>query len=130
MFKLSYLMLGELDNRVAYYINRGERISQLLQPQDVITTTIEEVSSSGRPLIQKMQKIPKTLKKLIDRLPHQEACHFLLPLFLMKTKYSYHDYLLKIGFYVMFKVCISPSFHRLMKRKLHCLICYGYCWPV
>ncbi|CAO2835072.1 unnamed protein product [Amaranthus hypochondriacus] len=57
---------------VAYYINRGERISQLLKPQDVISTTIEEVSSSGRPLIQKMQKIPKTLKKLIDRLPHQE----------------------------------------------------------
>uniref|UniRef100_A0A803KZ60 RCK N-terminal domain-containing protein n=1 Tax=Chenopodium quinoa TaxID=63459 RepID=A0A803KZ60_CHEQI len=59
---------------VGYYINRGERGAQLFQPQHVLTSTIEEVSSNGKPLIQQMQKISKTVKSLIDKLPQQEAC--------------------------------------------------------
>ncbi|KAL2892246.1 K(+) efflux antiporter 2 chloroplastic [Bienertia sinuspersici] len=59
---------------VACFLKGSERSSQLLQPQDVLTTTIEEVSLNGKPLIQQMQKFPKTLKRLIDRLPKQEAC--------------------------------------------------------
>ncbi|XP_010671923.2 K(+) efflux antiporter 2, chloroplastic [Beta vulgaris subsp. vulgaris] len=57
---------------VTYYINQGKRGPQLLQRQDVITTSIEEVSFNGKPIIQQMQKIPKTLKRLIDKLPQQE----------------------------------------------------------
>ncbi|XP_021717525.1 K(+) efflux antiporter 2, chloroplastic-like [Chenopodium quinoa] len=57
---------------VGYYIHRGERGAQLFQPQHVLTSTIEEVSSNGKPLIQQMQKISKTVKSLIDKLPQQE----------------------------------------------------------
>uniref|UniRef100_A0A803MPX4 RCK N-terminal domain-containing protein n=1 Tax=Chenopodium quinoa TaxID=63459 RepID=A0A803MPX4_CHEQI len=48
---------------VGYYINRGERGAQLFQPQHVLTSTIEEVSSNGKPLIQQMQKISKTINE-------------------------------------------------------------------
>uniref|UniRef100_A0A7C8YHH8 Cation/H+ exchanger transmembrane domain-containing protein n=1 Tax=Opuntia streptacantha TaxID=393608 RepID=A0A7C8YHH8_OPUST len=57
---------------VTYYLNRAEKGFQLLQQPDIVTTSIEEVSSDPEPLIQNMQKIPKRLKKLIERLPHQE----------------------------------------------------------
>ncbi|KAL0002513.1 hypothetical protein SO802_016294 [Lithocarpus litseifolius] len=62
---------------VTFYANRAERNAQLLQPPDVITTSIElgieEVSSSAKPLVQQLQKLPKRIKKLIATLPHQEV---------------------------------------------------------
>lgn len=62
---------------VTFYANRAERNAQLLQPSDVITTSIEvgieEVSSSAKPLVQQLQKLPKRIKKLIATLPHQEV---------------------------------------------------------
>ncbi|XVF22586.1 hypothetical protein REPUB_Repub12eG0184300 [Reevesia pubescens] len=57
---------------VAFYANRAERSAQLLQQPDVITTSIEEVSSNAEPLIRQIQKFPKRLKKLVAMLPHQE----------------------------------------------------------
>ncbi|XP_007051871.2 PREDICTED: K(+) efflux antiporter 2, chloroplastic [Theobroma cacao] len=57
---------------VAFYANRAERSAQLLQQPDVITTSIEEVSSNAKPLIRQIQKFPKRLKKLVAMLPHQE----------------------------------------------------------
>ncbi|XVF73233.1 hypothetical protein PTKIN_Ptkin12aG0185100 [Pterospermum kingtungense] len=57
---------------VAFYANRAERSPQLLQQPDVITTSIEEVSSNAKPLIRQIQKFPKRLKKLVAMLPHQE----------------------------------------------------------
>jgi 5'(3')-deoxyribonucleotidase len=50
-----------------------ERSPQMLQQSDIVTTSIEEVSSNAKPLIQHIQKLPKRFKKLIAMLPHQEA---------------------------------------------------------
>ncbi|KAF3953981.1 hypothetical protein CMV_020625 [Castanea mollissima] len=62
---------------VSFYANRAERNAQLLQPPDVITTSIEagieEVSSSAKPLVHQLRKLPKRIKKLIATLPHQEV---------------------------------------------------------
>ncbi|KAL5565605.1 hypothetical protein UlMin_028769 [Ulmus minor] len=58
---------------VTLYANRMERGSQLLQQADVLTTSIEEVSSSAKPVIQQLRKLPKRIKKLMAMLPHQEV---------------------------------------------------------
>ncbi|GMH21709.1 hypothetical protein Nepgr_023551 [Nepenthes gracilis] len=66
---VGFLLLGA---GVTYYINRAEKGTQLFQQPDVITTSIEEVSSYSKPLIQQIQKLPKRLKKLMQMLPQQE----------------------------------------------------------
>ncbi|KAB1214409.1 K(+) efflux antiporter 2, chloroplastic [Morella rubra] len=52
---------------VTFYANRAERNAQLLQPPDVISTSIEagieEVSSSAKPLIRQLQKLPKRVNE-------------------------------------------------------------------
>lgn len=57
---------------VTFYTKRVEGNAQLLQQPDLITTSIEEVSSSAMPLVQKIRKLPRRLKRLIEMLPHQE----------------------------------------------------------
>uniref|UniRef100_A0A1J3HLX8 K(+) efflux antiporter 1, chloroplastic n=1 Tax=Noccaea caerulescens TaxID=107243 RepID=A0A1J3HLX8_NOCCA len=47
--------------------------NQLLQQQDVISTSTEDLSSSKKPLIRQMQKLPKRIKKLLEMIPHQEV---------------------------------------------------------
>jgi hypothetical protein len=49
-----------------------EKRAQLLQPPEV-TTSIGEVKESARPLIKEIQRIPRRVKKLIAKLPHQEV---------------------------------------------------------
>ncbi|KDP28658.1 hypothetical protein JCGZ_14429 [Jatropha curcas] len=63
------LLLG---TGVAFFSNRVERSTQILQQTDVVTTTIEEVSPNTKPLIRHIQKLPKRMKKLIAMIPHQE----------------------------------------------------------
>ncbi|XP_048421937.1 K(+) efflux antiporter 2, chloroplastic-like [Pyrus x bretschneideri] len=58
---------------LTFYANRAERATQLLQQPDVMTTSIEEVSSSAKPLVRELQKLPRRFKKLIDMIPHQEV---------------------------------------------------------
>ncbi|KAH1235099.1 hypothetical protein GLYMA_09G262000v4 [Glycine max] len=58
---------------VAFYSNRVERNAQLLTQADVIMTSVEEVSSSAKPLFRQLQKLPKKIKKIIASLPHQEV---------------------------------------------------------
>ncbi|KAJ7962350.1 K(+) efflux antiporter 2, chloroplastic-like [Quillaja saponaria] len=58
---------------VTFYSNRSERSAQLLQQPDVVTTSIEEVSSGAKPLVRQLQKLPKRIKNLIASLPHQEV---------------------------------------------------------
>ncbi|TKY65483.1 K(+) efflux antiporter 2 [Spatholobus suberectus] len=58
---------------VAFYANRVERNAQLLPQADVIMTSVEEVSSSAKPLVRQLQKLPKKIKKIIASLPHQEV---------------------------------------------------------
>ncbi|KAE8701009.1 K(+) efflux antiporter 1 [Hibiscus syriacus] len=57
---------------VAFYANQAERRARLMHQPDVITTSVEDVSSNAKPLIQQVQKIPKKLKELVALLPHQE----------------------------------------------------------
>ncbi|KAI4315958.1 hypothetical protein L6164_023981 [Bauhinia variegata] len=58
---------------VAFYANRAERSSIVLQQTEVIATSVEEVSSSAKPLFWQLQKIPKRIKNIIASLPHQEV---------------------------------------------------------
>ncbi|XP_068640381.1 K(+) efflux antiporter 2, chloroplastic-like [Aristolochia californica] len=57
----------------AAFLNRFERRSQFVQQSDIITTGMEEVTSTAKPLAREIQRIPKRLKKLIEMLPHQEV---------------------------------------------------------
>ncbi|KAK2650358.1 hypothetical protein Ddye_017847 [Dipteronia dyeriana] len=58
---------------LAFYANRVERSTLQLQQPDVITTSIEEVSSNAKPLIRQIRKVPKRIKKLLDMIPQQEV---------------------------------------------------------
>ncbi|XP_061373535.1 K(+) efflux antiporter 1, chloroplastic-like isoform X2 [Gastrolobium bilobum] len=58
---------------VTFYANRAERSAQLLQQPEVIATTVEEVSSSAKPLVRQLQKLPMRIKKIIASLPDQEV---------------------------------------------------------
>ncbi|KAK9901467.1 hypothetical protein M0R45_002098 [Rubus argutus] len=58
---------------LTFYANRAERATQLIQQPDAVTTSFEEVSSTARPLVQQLRKLPKRIKSLIDMLPHQEV---------------------------------------------------------
>ncbi|CAJ1817786.1 unnamed protein product [Sphenostylis stenocarpa] len=58
---------------VTFFANRVERNAQLLPQADVIMTSVEEVSSSARPLVRHLQKLPKKIKKIIASLPQQEV---------------------------------------------------------
>lgn len=53
-----------------YLNNRMEKRALLSEPPP--TTTSMEVRQSGRPLLKEIQKIPKRVKKLIEKLPYQE----------------------------------------------------------
>ncbi|KAG5251545.1 K(+) efflux antiporter [Salix suchowensis] len=68
-FLLGLLLFGA---GFAFYFNRVEKSTQMLQQPEVVTTSIEEVSPNAKPLIQHIQKLPKRVKKLIAMVPHQE----------------------------------------------------------
>ncbi|WVZ87742.1 hypothetical protein U9M48_034335 [Paspalum notatum var. saurae] len=55
----------------AFFLNRAEK-SQLFQQQG-ITTSIEEVTSTTKPIVREIRQIPQRVKKLIELLPHQEV---------------------------------------------------------
>ncbi|KAF7844630.1 K(+) efflux antiporter 2, chloroplastic-like [Senna tora] len=67
---LALLLMGA---GVAFYANRAERNSLLLQQPEVITSSVEEVSSSAKPLVKQLQRLPKRIKKIIASLPQQEV---------------------------------------------------------
>ncbi|XP_047177362.1 K(+) efflux antiporter 2, chloroplastic-like [Vigna umbellata] len=58
---------------VTFFANKVDRNAQLLPQADVIMTSVEEVSSSAKPLVRHLQKLPKKIKKIIASLPHQEV---------------------------------------------------------
>ncbi|KAL2330334.1 hypothetical protein Fmac_017915 [Flemingia macrophylla] len=65
-----FLLMGA---GLAFYANRVDRNAQLLPQADVIMTSVEEVSSSAKPLVRRLQKLPRKIKKIIASLPHQEV---------------------------------------------------------
>lgn len=74
LLRYSLITVCFIECRIAFYTNRVERSSLLVQQPDVVTTSIDEVSSNAKPLLQKIRKVPKRIKKLLDMLPKQEAC--------------------------------------------------------
>ncbi|KAJ0910683.1 putative regulator of K+ conductance, cation/H+ exchanger, NAD(P)-binding domain superfamily [Helianthus annuus] len=70
---LPKLLVGSLlvGASFAFYAKQ-ERIGKILQPPNVITTDVDEVSSNARPLVKQIKKLPKKIKKIIEMLPHQE----------------------------------------------------------
>lgn len=72
--QLPKLVVGSLlmGAGIAFYLNRSERIFQSFQQPDIITTSIDEVSTNARPLVRQIRKLPKKLKTLMEMLPHQE----------------------------------------------------------
>ena len=57
--------------RIAFYVNQAERMSQLFLQPDIITTSVEEVSTNAKPLVHQIRRLPKRIKKLMEKLPHQ-----------------------------------------------------------
>lgn len=57
---------------VTFFMNRAERSTPLLQQPDATTTSFEEVSSNAKPLVREIRRFPKRLKKLLEKIPHQE----------------------------------------------------------
>ncbi|KAJ8573235.1 hypothetical protein K7X08_009746 [Anisodus acutangulus] len=72
--QLPKLVVGSLlmGAGIAFYVSRSERIFQSFQQPDIITTSIDEVSTNARPLVRQIRKLPKKLKTLMEMLPHQE----------------------------------------------------------
>ncbi|XP_068484727.1 K(+) efflux antiporter 2, chloroplastic-like isoform X2 [Phaseolus vulgaris] len=58
---------------VTFFANKVDRNAQLLPQADVIMISVEEVSSSAKPLVRYLHKLPKKIKKIIASLPHQEV---------------------------------------------------------
>jgi len=58
---------------VAIYSNGVGRNNQLPQQPNIVSTSAEDVSSSTKPLIRQMQKLPKRIKKLLEMFPQQEV---------------------------------------------------------
>lgn len=58
---------------LTFYANRADRSSQLLRQPEVVATTVEEVSSSARPLVRQLQELPNRIKKVIASIPEQEV---------------------------------------------------------
>ncbi|KAL1200010.1 K(+) efflux antiporter 2 [Cardamine amara subsp. amara] len=67
---LGFALLGA---GVTIYSNRVGRNNQLPQLPNIVSTSTDEVSSSTKPLIRQLQKLPKRLKKLLEMLPQQEV---------------------------------------------------------
>ncbi|XP_058187462.1 K(+) efflux antiporter 2, chloroplastic-like isoform X2 [Rhododendron vialii] len=73
--QLPKLVIGSLlvGAGMAFYVDRGERISQLFLQADIITTSIDEVSSNAQPLVRQIRKLPNRARKLMEMVPHQEV---------------------------------------------------------
>ncbi|XP_027108312.1 K(+) efflux antiporter 2, chloroplastic [Coffea arabica] len=73
--ELPKLVVGSLlvGAGIAFYVKRADRLPLLFQPPDLITSSIDEVSTNAKPLVRQMRKLPKKIKKLIEMLPHQEV---------------------------------------------------------
>uniref|UniRef100_A0A7N0SZ78 RCK N-terminal domain-containing protein n=1 Tax=Kalanchoe fedtschenkoi TaxID=63787 RepID=A0A7N0SZ78_KALFE len=67
---IALLLLGA---GATFYAKRPDRSTELLQQSDVISTSIEDISLSTKPLVRQIRKLPERVKKLIDMLPHQEV---------------------------------------------------------
>ncbi|KAM0867654.1 hypothetical protein ACQ4PT_041845 [Festuca glaucescens] len=56
----------------AFFFNRAEKSTQSIQ-QPGLATSIEEVTSTAKPIVREIRQLPQRIKKLIELLPHQEV---------------------------------------------------------
>lgn len=70
---LSEMMFSLCVYRRAFFFIRAEKSSQLFQQPGITTTSIEEVTSTAKPIVREIRKLPQRIKKLIELLPHQEV---------------------------------------------------------
>ncbi|XP_073281802.1 K(+) efflux antiporter 2, chloroplastic-like isoform X2 [Primulina huaijiensis] len=56
----------------AFYIQRGGRVAQLIQQPDIISTSVDEVSATAKPLVPRIEQLRHKMKKLVKMLPRQE----------------------------------------------------------
>ncbi|XP_047322296.1 K(+) efflux antiporter 2, chloroplastic-like [Impatiens glandulifera] len=72
--QLPKLIVGSLliGAGVAFYMKRADSINQLFQQPDVITSSIDEVSTTSERFVYQVQKLPNRIKKLMKMIPHQE----------------------------------------------------------
>ncbi|KAL1828571.1 hypothetical protein DCAR_0207809 [Daucus carota subsp. sativus] len=72
--QLPKLVVGLLlaGSAVTFYTTRTERVSQIFQQTDIMATSIDEVSLNTKPLFRQLRKLPKKIKNLMDKFPHQE----------------------------------------------------------
>lgn len=74
-FSFSYINLLPhfvWSHRAIFLNNQAEKNSQLLQQPDIIPS-IEEVTSTAKPVVREIRRLPRRLKNLIAQLPHQEV---------------------------------------------------------
>lgn len=64
---------AEIYCRASFYAIRTERTDQLLHQPQVIADSFEEISVNAKPLVRRLRKLPKRVKKLIEMLPQQEV---------------------------------------------------------
>ncbi|WOG90474.1 hypothetical protein DCAR_0209718 [Daucus carota subsp. sativus] len=73
--QLPKLVVGLLlaGSGIAFYATRTEKVNHIFQQSDIITASIDEVSSNAKPILRQVLKLPKKLKLLMDKIPHQEV---------------------------------------------------------
>jgi hypothetical protein len=116
MWRFCSVLLEAVDFyfRVTFYSNRAERSSQLLQQPEVITTTVEEVSSSARPLVRQLKELPNRIKKVIASLPDQEVGSSSFLRIKLHAQFN------------RFRLTLLGIYHSWMTRKPPSLTCSGY----
>lgn len=75
---------ADICHRIAFYATRTEKVNHIFQQSDIITASIDEVSSNAKPILRQVLKLPKKLKLLMDKIPHQEVC--------VESTFSYSSY--------------------------------------
>ncbi|XP_052193091.1 K(+) efflux antiporter 2, chloroplastic-like [Diospyros lotus] len=73
--QLPKLVIGSmlLGAGIAFHACQSERINQLVLQSNIITTSIDEVCTNAKPLVCQIQKLPQSVKKLMEMFPNQEV---------------------------------------------------------
>ncbi|EPS70206.1 hypothetical protein M569_04551, partial [Genlisea aurea] len=69
--KLAFVCLL-LGTGVSFYANRERMVRQFLRHPSMITSNVDELGITAKPLIREIRQLPEKLKKLIKMLPQEE----------------------------------------------------------
>ena len=88
---------------IEYYHNRSLLLKNRIEPQPQVAertefvATFEEVTTNAKPLMRELNKIPKTVQSILEKIPHQEVL--------------YLEFLCSINHARMFGLCFSIVSH-------------------